>query len=97
MALHFTYVGIMSESCTRRAGLKLSSESNQRFPDFFRGGVASPWKLRRSLRPPLFGFPQRNQIRHFPKPIRNASGYSGTRAQRPVNQDEVVREVAERY
>jgi hypothetical protein len=52
--------------------------------------------LRRSFRPPLFGFPQRNQVGHFPQPVRHASGHRRACAQRAVNLDEVVRELAER-
>jgi len=36
--------------------------------------------LRRSFQPPLFGFPQRNQVRDFPQPIRDASGHCRARA-----------------
>jgi hypothetical protein len=50
--------------------------------------------LRRCFCPPLLvGFPEGNQIRNFPEPIRDASGHSWGHAKCTVNLDEVVGEI----
>jgi hypothetical protein len=55
-----------------------------------------PVHLSRSFRPPLLvGFPEGYRVFYAPQPIHDTSGHRWASAQRPVNLDEIVREIIE--
>ena len=81
--------------CSNLATLDISFSSRESALSI--GGNYMPLLRRRSFRPPLTGFDQRHEIRRLPQASRDASGHRGGHAQRAMDLDEVVSEIAERY